>query len=344
MRATTWSGSRSSAWWYAARASSGERSSISMARSDHSSALSGGSSVVGASRSFATRPPGCDPATRSASKLNSSWPDSGFQRRAPSQATTRSPSLKTLSRVSGRSPSWRRRDSSARPIRRSGTCCSRSARVVRRRTRSRKSKRRRPWRSRSGATSPARTHWRNRPGGRPTMRAACAVSKRVRASARPRSGTLLLLVPAHAHRARPSARGPSSLGGDRHRSRRGAPTLAGEALLERLHDVDDLGRGAWDLGHRHFLTRNFPVHRFLEPLAPVVVILLGRELLARELLDQLASERGLRRLHRGLRAAIDLVERAHLVGVVQRVQRESVGVRADQDEALLAACHVLRQR
>src|SRR5262249_21834028 len=234
-------------------------------------------------------------------------PDSGFQRRTPSHATTRSPSRKTLRRVSGRSPSWRRSERSARPMRPSGTCWSSSARVVRSSTRSRKSNRRRPYRPRPGATRPARTHCRRRPGGRPTMRAACAVSKRACAAARPRPATLLLLA-ARPRRPRRFAAGrPAAFLHWLRRPRRGASALAAQALLQRLHQVDHLGLRRLHRGHRDLLAGDLLIDRLLQALAPVIVILLRREAVGGELLDQLAGEVGLRRLHRRLRAALDLV-------------------------------------
>src|SRR5262249_1487897 len=309
-------------------------------------AVSGGGGWRAASCSLASRPGRCAP-SRAVSKLKSSWPDSGFQRRVPSHATTRLPSRYTLRGVSGRSPSCRRSERNAFPMRRSGTCCSSSARVVRSSTRSRKSKRSRPRRSRWGATSPARTHWRSLPGGRPTMRAACAVSNDVSAAARPRPGTLLLLAAARPGRARRSAR-RAALAACSGRCRCGAwrrmGRLAGEALLERLHQVDHLGAGWRRLRNRDLLARHLPIDGLLQSLAPVVVVLLRCEPVGGELLDELARQRGLRRLHGRLRATLDLVEVAHLVRVVERVQREAVAEGTDQHEVLLAACHVLSQR
>src|SRR5262245_34460189 len=316
---------------------------MSMARSHHCSALRFGSSAArGGSRSWARRPAGG--ARRLASKLKRNWPDSGFQRRVPSQATTRSPSRKTLSRVSGRSPSWRRNERSARPLRPTGTGGSASARGGRGSSRSRKPNRGRPRRPRPGAPAPACTHCRRRPAGRPTIRAACAVSKRACAAARPRPATLLLLA------ARPRRPGrllagsaPSFL--DRlDRTRLRATPLAAQALLQRLHQVDHLGLRGLHGRHRDLLAGDLLVDRLLQALAPLIVILLRREPVGGELLDQLAREVGLRRLHRRLRTALDLVEGAHLVGVVERVQREAVVERSDEDQPLLPARDVLGQR
>src|SRR5262249_56189340 len=119
------------------------------------------------------------------------------------------------------------------------------------------------------------------------------------------------------------------------RTRLRATALAAQALLQRVHQVDHLGLRGLHGWHRDLLAGDLLVDRLLQALAPVIVILLRREPVGGELLDQLAREVGLRGLHRRLRTALDLVEGAHLVGVVERVQREAVVERSDQDQPLL---------
>src|SRR5262249_12450397 len=147
----------------------------------------------------------------------------------------------------------------------------------RRSTRSRKSKRRRPWRSRSGATRPARTHCRRRPGGRPTMRAACAVSKRACAAARPRPATLLLLAARPRRSRRFAACSPAAFLHWLRRPRRRASALAAETLFQRLHQIDHLRLCRLDRRNRDLLAGYLLIDRLLQALAPVIVILLRRE-------------------------------------------------------------------
>src|SRR5262249_37194375 len=150
-------------------------------------------------------------------------------------------------------------------------------------------------RSRCGATSPERTHWRSLPGGSPTMRAACAVSNDASAATRPRAGTLLLLAAARPGRARRLVRraAPAACSGRGRWTRRRMARLAGEALLQRLHQVDHLGAGRRRLRNRDLLARDLSIDGLLQSVAPVVAVLLRREPVGGELLDELARQRGL---------------------------------------------------
>src|SRR5216117_862858 len=68
------------------------------------------------------------------------------------------------------------------------------------------------------------------------------------------------------------------------------------------------------------------------------------ERLGGELLDELARHLELARAHLGLAAQVDLGEAPHLVGVVHGVEDESAVVGPEQDQMLLPAAHVLRER
>src|SRR6185369_5816231 len=100
--------------------------------------------------------------------------------------------------------------------------------------------------------------------------------------------------------------------------RGGRRALAREALLERLHQVDDLRLRRGRLDDGGLLTRHLLVDDLAEPVAVVVAVLLGLEALDGELSDEL-----LRELHLAVAplagiAERDVVEGSDLVGVVER--------------------------
>src|SRR5713101_275482 len=120
--------------------------------------------------------------------------------------------------------------------------------------------------------------------------------------------------------------------------RRGA--FLGEARLQRVHQIDDLGL-------RRFLRLGgdlLAVHLLLdggEDAVPhLIVILLGVELVRGRLLDQLLGQRELGRLYGHLRNR-DVFRAPDLVGVVQLLHRQHTVNRTDQHQVLLAPGGIL---
>src|SRR5713101_2066009 len=120
--------------------------------------------------------------------------------------------------------------------------------------------------------------------------------------------------------------------------RRGA--FLGEARLQRVHQIDDLGL-------RRFLRLGgdlLAVHLLLdggEDAVPhLIVILLGVELVRGRLLDQLLGQRELGRLYGHLRNR-DVFRAPDLVGVVQLLHRQHTVHRTDQHQVLLAPGGIL---
>src|SRR5262245_62030828 len=94
----------------------------------------------------------------------------------------------------------------------------------------------------------------------------------------------------------------------------------GEAPLERLDEVDDLLARLGARRRHDLLAGDLAVDR-LDERAPVLVLVAGRvEGVARELLHELLRKRHLTGLERHVLAELDLVEAAHLVGVVEAVE------------------------
>src|ERR671925_528686 len=121
------------------------------------------------------------------------------------------------------------------------------------------------------------------------------------------------------------------------------PLDLGDALLERLHEVDDrrLGDG---LGPPDLLARELRLeHR--PQLAPVLVLELGGVELADEALDHLPRELELGPLHLGaLDRLLDLGARAYVLGEEERLEREPLAVRPAEAQVLLAPEHELADR
>src|SRR5262249_12714999 len=93
-----------------------------------------------------------------------------------------------------------------------------------------------------------------------------------------------------------------------------------EALLQRFHQVDDLGALHLGADRRDLLALDLAVDHVEDAQPVVVLVVLGLELVVGELVDETRREvdlavPDLRRL-----ALVDLAEVAHLVGEVHRVQ------------------------
>src|SRR3990170_3118058 len=126
--------------------------------------------------------------------------------------------------------------------------------------------------------------------------------------------------------------------------RRRLGDASGEALLQRLHEVDDLGAPDRGPDGGHLLALDLLVHEVEDPLPVGVLVPLGPERLAREAVDELEGELELALLEPGRLPLVDLAEVPHLVGEVHRVEQQAALGGAEQHEALLAAHHERRER
>src|SRR5207244_3363747 len=133
--------------------------------------------------------------------------------------------------------------------------------------------------------------------------------------------------------------GRSGLGG-----RRLGGHALGEALLERLHEVDDLGPLYLRADRGDLLALDLLVHELEHALTVLVAVLLGAEGVAGQAVDELERQLQLALLDLRRLALLDLAEAPHLVGKVHRVQHEPALRRPDEDQALLAAHDELRER
>src|SRR5262245_35935154 len=118
----------------------------------------------------------------------------------------------------------------------------------------------------------------------------------------------------------------------------------GQALLERVHEVDHLG--ALGLGPRrgHFPSGHLLLGRGQDPLAVVVLVLARSKLLVRQLVDQARCQIQLAVLDLRALSLVDLAEIPHLVREVHRVQHEPALGGSDQHKAFLAPHHELGER
>jgi hypothetical protein len=126
-------------------------------------------------------------------------------------------------------------------------------------------------------------------------------------------------------------RGPSSLGTRRPAGARPAAAAARRArraALQRLTRSTICSRAG---RRRHdLLSGDLAVDRLHEDAAVLVLVARGIEALARELVHELLRERHLAGLQRDVLAELDLVEAAHLVGVVEAVERHAALHRAHE--------------
>src|SRR5262249_60470172 len=86
------------------------------------------------------------------------------------------------------------------------------------------------------------------------------------------------------------------------------------------------------------------LHHSLPSLAVLVLVLVGAEVRARELLDKALRHLDLVRAELRLAADADLAEVPHLVGIEHRVEDEAAVVGPDDDQVLLATAAELRER
>src|SRR5262249_43713923 len=233
------------------------------------------------------------------------WPASGRQRVLPSEATTSSPSDWIEMLVRGTpDASCSRSEAHARRMRRMGTPDSTRPLVVLSRIRSWKPKERGPIGPRCGARKPARASARSRASGTSRMRAASRRENRCVScgSARPISGCALIGLPSVAAVSAFAAlnlplawrglgllaRARGRLLLERHRlgAARGRrfcalarPTLA-QALLQRVHEVDDLGALRLRGEGRDFLALDLGLDGLEHAHAVFVFVLLGLERVA----------------------------------------------------------------
>src|SRR5947209_20133885 len=138
------------------------------------------------------------------------------------------------------------------------------------------------------------------------------------------------LLPAR-HRAQP---GGTPGCGARRRLARGR-ALALEAGLQRFHQVHHLRRPPLLGRGRDVLALELLLDELLDALADLVLVLLGMEGLARDLLDELPGQ-----LHLRLRVAprrdAHLLDVADLVGVVVLVHEDPLPVAADDHDIAVA--------
>jgi len=115
----------------------------------------------------------------------------------------------------------------------------------------------------------------------------------------------------------------------------------GQALLEGVHEIDDLRPVHLRRDRGDFLALHLEVHEIEHALPVVILVLVRLELVARELLDQPLRQAHLAFLERGRFALADLAEIPHLVGEVHRVQHQPALRWAHEDEALFPAHDIL---
>src|SRR5262249_52534204 len=127
------------------------------------------------------------------------------------------------------------------------------------------------------------------------------------------------------------ALGPRGLADALRAALRGGVAL-GEAALQRFDEVDDLLARLGARGRDDLLAGGLAVDRGDQRRAVLVLVARGREGLLRELEHQLLREVDLAGLERDVLAELDLVEAAHLVGVVEAVQHEPALHRAHEHE------------
>ena len=118
--------------------------------------------------------------------------------------------------------------------------------------------------------------------------------------------------------------------------------LAGEAGLQGLHQVDDLGPRLFGGLFGDLVALDLALDRGEDPLAHVVLVGRGVERVCDTLLDDLQRQLQLRRLDLSV-AERDLAHRTHLVGVTQLLHDQAAVDRPQQHEVLLAARGVLGQ-
>ena len=110
-----------------------------------------------------------------------------------------------------------------------------------------------------------------------------------------------------------------------------------DAALQRGHQVDDRLGLLRPLRRHDLVPCDLLVDRRQHGLPVAILVALGAEALARELLDQLLGECELAGAELHLVAELDVLEARHLVGVVHAVQHEAASERSDQNELLAAA-------
>src|SRR5437867_6219745 len=117
---------------------------------------------------------------------------------------------------------------------------------------------------------------------------------------------------------------------------------AGEARLQRFHEIDDLPAGIRHNVGRNVLPVDLALNGLQHALSDGVLVLLGLERLVGRLLDELLRQCELRRLDLALRNR-HLRRRANLVGVMELLHRDHAVERAQEDEVLLSACGILSE-